>query len=225
MSCKGMLLLAGVVLALGSSAEAGEWSHKAAVSYRETHDPNWVHLDGGQALHVSYSAIKWVEVERWKKGKRLFVAYKPETGAVLFDPGTGRHIPILSGLRRHPIDVILMKRMAAAVSPSDKRACLEHGKFLWDRELNRAWRAVLADNRGRRFTAQEKKEMIGAQRKWIEFRDAQIEAIRFFFGKRSRSSVSYQRRRSSMPSLFAEQQVIDLTRQQALRLGSLLDNH
>jgi len=28
-----------------------------------------------------------------------------------------------------------------------------------------------------------------------------------------------------MPSLFAEQQVIDLTRQQALRLGSLLDNH
>lgn len=227
MRVRGMPLLAGVMLVMGSTVEAGEWTSRETVRYRENRSTNWVYLDGGQVLHVSSTAIKWAEVEKWKKGRPLFVAYKPETGAVLLDPGTGMHIPILSGLRRHPIDAVLVRRMAAAVSLSDKRACLEYGKLLWDKELNRVWQAVLADKRGRRFTGQEKKELVDAQRKWIKFRDAQIEAIYFFFGKRGGYSAAYRKesRRPVMPSLFAEQQVVDLTRQQARRLGSLLDNH
>ena len=65
MSCKGMLLLAGVVLALGSSAEAGEWSHKEVVSYRENRDPSWIYLDVSMVYHsiCRYRAHNWLHLE------------------------------------------------------------------------------------------------------------------------------------------------------------------
>jgi len=83
---------------------------------------------------------------------------------------------------------------------------------LWDHELNRLYLAVLADKADRKLNAKEKLILVDAQRKWIRFRDAQIKAIGTHYGKRD----------GTIWRITTARQVMDVTKQQALRLGSML---
>lgn len=213
----GLLVLAGAVLFPGASLEAADWSYKERVRYRavgstKESDSGWVFLDGGHELYVSHTGIKWAEVAGWKTGRTLWIAYKPETGAVLLDPGTGKHAFILAGSKPHPIDIIWGRKVkAAGGTAASVKCCVDTGK-LWDRELNRVYKFLLAHRRPRSFSRQEKDQLIDAQRKWIQFRDAQCAAIRTVYSKGS----------DSVLRVYAAEFQMEVTRQQVLRLSSFL---
>ncbi len=217
MRFRGMLLLAGLVLFPVVSLEAAGWSYREAVRYQgvgsvKEQAAGWVFLEGGHELYVNYTGIKWREVAGWKAGRALAISYKPETGAVLLDPASGKQAFILASSKLHPIDIMWSRKLKAA--PSTKasvQCCVDTGK-LWDRELNRVYRFLLAQSSPRPFSSKEKEQLVNAQRKWIQFRDAQCAAIRTVYSKRS----------DSVRRVYAAEFQMKVTRQQVLRLSSFL---
>ena len=213
----GVLLLGGLALFPGVSLDAAGWSYREEVRYQgvgsaKEVDAGWVFLEGGHELYVNYTGIKWREVAGWKTGRSLVISYKPETGAVLLDPGTGRQVFILAGSKLHPIDIMWGRKFkAASTTEASVQCCVDTGK-LWDRELNRVYRFLLAQGSPRPFSSKEKGQLINAQRKWIQFRDAQCAAIRTVYSKRS----------DSVRRVYAAEFQMDVTRQQVLRLSSFL---
>jgi len=193
------------------AANGAEWLYHKDVRYQKNSDPSVVWLDTGERVKVKYSNIKWKEVDKWNKGRQLHIAYMPSTGPVLLDPKTRKVIPILSGLKEHPIDALLDRRLQIAQSTVSMVECYVGITELWDHELNRAYRLVLADKEDHKLNAEEKLILVGAQRKWVDFRDAQIRAIGTHYGKRD----------GTIRGIIAASQVMDVTKQQALRLGSM----
>ena len=208
----GIFLLAGTALGVGVPAGANEWLYREEVRYLSRHDPSIIRLKGGQGLRVKYAAITWKDVSGWKADRRLTMAYKPETGSILLDPATGKYISILSSTKMHPIDILLRKESDKAPNTlASVNAQVKAGE-LWDKELNRVYKLLLEDAWPRKFTRQEKDALISSQRKWIQFRDAQLAA----------SGVVYGKRNGTAQKINAAFQATDLTRSQALRLGSFL---
>ena len=68
------------------ACNGSEWLYHKAMQYQENHDPSMVWLNTGEKIEVRYSNIKWKEVDTWKKGKQLFIAYRPETGGCARGP-------------------------------------------------------------------------------------------------------------------------------------------
>ena len=125
---------------------------------------------------------------------------------------TGKHVFILTGSKLHPIDIMWSRKVkAAAGTAASVQCCVSTGK-LWDRELNRVYKFLLANRQPRPFSRQEKDQLINAQRKWIQFRDAQCAAIR----------TVYSRGSDSVLRVYAAESQMEVTRQQVLRLGSFL---
>ena len=202
----GIFLLAGTALGVGVPAGANEWLYREEVSYVTRHDPVSIELKGNHELQVSYAGITW------KAGRRLVIAYKPETGSVLLDPATGKHTSILRSTKMHPIDALWRKEAREAPNTIASAAVQVKAGELWDKELNRVYKLLLEDAWPRKFTRQEKDALISSQRKWIQFRDAQLAAISAIYGKRN----------GTVQKINAAHQVMELTRSQALRLGSFL---
>ena len=201
-----------VEAAVRKAANGAEWLYHKAVRYQKNSDPSIVCLETGERVEVKYSNIKWKEVDKWNKGRQLHIAYMPSTGPVLLDPKTRKAIPILSGLKEHPIDALLDRRLQKAQSTVGMVECYVGITELWDHELNRVYRAVLADKEDRKLNAEERLILVGAQRKWIQYRDAQNKAI----------ATHYRKRDGSIWRITTARQVMDVTKQQALRLGSML---
>ncbi len=134
-----------LLLALVSSTVPGDdedWLYREPVRYAENHDPSMVWLEDGAQLQVRYGRIPWKEVEAWPAGKELFVAYQPKTGAVLQDPTSGRHIPVIAGLETHPIDTLLERDVAKNSSTLGMVSAIGDATARWDHELNRSYREV-----------------------------------------------------------------------------------
>ncbi len=208
----GIVLLAGTALGVGVPAGANEWLYREEVSYVTRHDPVSIELKGGHELQVSYAGITWKDVSGWKVGRRLVIAYKPETGSVLLDPATGKHTSILRSTKMHPIDTLWRKEAREAPNTIASAAIQVKAGSLWDKELNRVYKLLLEDAWPRKFTRQEKDALINSQRKWIQFRDAQLAAIGVVYGKRN----------GTVQKINSAHQAMELTRSQALRLGSFL---
>ena len=217
MKIHGMLLLAGLLVFPAVALEGADWSYREEVRYQgvgsvKEADAGWVFLEGGHELYVNYTGIKWRTLAGWKTGRRLVISYKPETGAVLLDPASGKHAFILASSKLHPIDIMWGRKFKdASTTKASVQCCVDTGK-LWDRELNRIYRFLLAQSRPRPFSAKEKEQLINAQRKWIQFRDAQCAAIR----------TVYSKRLDSVRRVYAAEFQMEVTRQQVLRLSSFL---
>jgi len=217
----GMLVLAAAGMGLGfagkSVALEGEgagdkaWLYKGKVYYQEFrgHGRRDIYLQNGERLFVD---MEWAAVENWRVGRPLLLAYSPATGTVLEDPGTGKLIPVLYGLKDHPIDILQRKESARAPNTIAAAMCYVKAEQLWDKELNRVYKLLLADKNPREFTREEKSGMVRAQRQWIKFRDAQLRAIATIFSKRPGTIQRVKRAGHAM----------ELTRSQALRLSSYL---
>ena len=76
------------------------------------------------------------------------------------------------------------KRFEKALSTVACVECYVGIRKLWDQELNRVYREVLTDEWDRKLKADERQALVEAQRKWIQFRDAQINAIYTHYGRR-----------------------------------------
>ena len=192
-----------------SSLGAAEWLYQKDVIYHKSQGHNIIALADSQMLQVQYTHIKWKTVDAWKRGRQLHLAYAPSTGAVLLDLKSKKYFPIISGLKEHPIDSLLGEKLTKADSEFEFIECYRYADALWDKELNRAYKEVLNDDEDRKLNAGERKIIVESQRKWIQYRDAQIRAFRGFYGPR-RSGTIWQ--------TIAAERIMELTKSQAQRL-------
>jgi uncharacterized protein YecT (DUF1311 family) len=165
-----------VILLLGSAVEgrcADTWLYQQPVVYSENHDPSMVYLDDGRQLQVEYGPeIEWEEVNKWQKGKKLFISYNSTNGTVLVDSSTGKTLPILSGLKEHPLEVLEHQRGKKDISTMDMVDTLNAFTDLWEKEMNRVLNALMTtvDMDGKR-TIQDSQEA------WKKFRDAEVKML------------------------------------------------
>ena len=80
---------------------------------------------------------------------------------------------------QHPIETELSRCMESpeGMSTHGMRQCMGLATEAWDQELNRVWRELMAE-----LPAAPKEQLRIAQRKWIAFRDAELEAIAGAYG-------------------------------------------
>jgi len=196
------------------STHSADWMYHKAVQYKEKHDHSRIYLEDGTKLHVGYTNIKWEEVEKWKKGKLLYIAYMPKTGVVILDPVSRKTIPIINGLKEDPIDIVARRYLNEANNTLTRIDAFRAKEKLWDSELNRVYKAFLADDLygGRKFTAEQKREIVDAQRKWIQYRDAHLRVI----------GAHYCKREGSLHRESAAEQCMNFTKNQALWYRNLL---
>jgi uncharacterized protein YecT (DUF1311 family) len=192
-----ILLLPTVVLA------DVKWDWSESVEYQENHDPSMIWLTDGRKIRVEYSKIPWEAVEKWPRGKAVVLGYQPEVGVVLFDPESQKSIPILSGLQKHPIDLITEKCLEDNQSTQGMVECYDGGYGLWDKELNRSYSGLMAS-----LNDEQRKAVQEAQRQWLKFRDAQIIAI---------GAIS--NRDGTIGRIVSAEHVMNLIKEQAQRLN------
>jgi uncharacterized protein YecT (DUF1311 family) len=184
---------------------AGPWTWSQRVEYQENHDPSMVWLRDGRKLQVEFSAIPWETVNKWPAGKALELVYDAEFGQRLVDPESKKALPVLGGLEKHPIDLVLAACLEKNGSTTGMVECYGEAESRWDQELNRAYRALLAP-----LDEQSKKKVQEAQRAWLGFRDGQLSAISSVYGARA----------GTMWRIVAARQSMEVVREQALRLAS-----
>lgn len=176
------------------------------VTYAAQHDPNVIALADDTRLTVIYAEGQWEQVEAWAEGQPLQLGFDAELGTVLRDADGKVALPVVDDLgARHPITVARTQCEEQAESTLDMQACTAQALERWDRQLNLNYRRLLSTLDGDRRAAVQ-----AAQRAWLAWRDVQVEAI----------SAVY-RRDGSLWGLVAAGRRVDLTREQALRLGQL----
>jgi uncharacterized protein YecT (DUF1311 family) len=192
-----LFLCPSVVLA----GEQWDWSER--VQYQENHDPSMVWLTDGRKIQVEYSAIPWQTVDKWPRGNPLLLRYNAESGVVLFDPDSQKALPVLRGLDKHPIDLIVGKCLGQNDSTTGMVDCYGRGHDLWDKELNRSYKALIES-----LGDDQKKKVKEAQQQWLQFRDAQIAAI----------GAIYHGREGTLWRIVAAEQFMNVVKEQAQRL-------
>ena len=180
-----------LVLLLGSfsSASEVEWQYKKDVNFKSLHDPGRLYLENGTIIRMDYKIYNLKSEGNWESGKLLHIVYKPETGAVLLEPQSGEFVAIKEGLKSHPIDFLLEKKLEKARSNMDYRFAFQEITELWDIEIHRAYNSLLTYYRSRMEEREALEEedvelydksgeaLAGAQEQWIRFRDAERAAI------------------------------------------------
>src|SRR5262249_8896478 len=159
-------------------------------------------------LTVDFSGASFEDVDKWQKDKPLLLGYRRGHGVVLFDPESGKSVQVLHGLEdKHPIDLLITRCLDKEESTPGREECYADGSAQWDAELNRAYK-VLID-------ASEEPHRVkirAAQQQWLKFRDAELAAL----------NAIYDREGTLWRIVDARRQM-ELTRERALRLGSLYE--
>ena len=202
------MLLVILLLSAVEGRCADTWLYQQPVVYSENHDPSIVYLDDGRQLEVQYGPeIEWEEVNKWQKGKKLSIAYNLEKGAILLDISTGKSIPILSGLEKHPLDILKSKRMEKNISTMDMVSTMSDFTKLWDKEMNRALGALkkTLDRSGKR-TIQDSQEA------WKKFRDAEVKML----------IKIHNEREGTIQSIVIGSRIQAITRDRAIQINGYL---
>lgn len=169
----GMVIPLLLALALGPMNISGAgWLVTETVQYQENHDPWMVWLVDGRKLQVEYTNIEWEEVEQWAKGRKLKIAFSKQTGAVLVDDDSGRHIPITSGLNPHPLDRLLKRKLDRAISTVDMVAAHREIDCYWQAEIERAYRVLEST-----LPAELRASVKDARKAWGAFRKKQVDLL------------------------------------------------
>jgi len=110
----------------------------------------------------------------------------------------------------HPIDAELTRCMESpeGMSTQGMRSCMGSATQAWDGELNRVWKALMSE-----LTPMPKEQLRAAQRKWIAFRDAELEALASAYGAMS----------GTLYSVMHADAVSALTRDRVRQLDALLE--
>lgn len=200
------ILLSVLMLSIPAQAQT-TWDWSQSATYQENHDPGVIWLTEGQKLKVEYTNISWKTVDGWTKGRPLLLAYRPETGAVLADPESGKAIPVLRGMEKHPIELPAEACVEKDSTTRGMVECYAQERRRWDQEMNRAYTALLGS-----LDATQKKAVTQSQRQWLKFRDAQFAAI-----------AAVNNRQGTIWSIVAAEQAMRLVREQAERLNDQYD--
>lgn len=198
-------LLTLLLLPVTVYAAPPQWEFSEDVAYKDNHDPSLIFLEDGREVQVNYTDIKWEEVDKWSAGKKLVLGYAGDKGAVLYDPVLSKFIPIVNGLEKHPIDVLLDKCMEKDDSTFGMVECYGAASTRWDKELNRSYASLTKE-----LSAKGKELFKESQRAWMKFREAQNAA-----------NGALRENGGTIWSIIIAQQAMNLVKDQVQRLNSL----
>lgn len=123
-----MLLLCCVCPQTYAAKAEGIWLYAKPVTFISNHDVARVKLvdhptiDLDDVIYHSGStseptpiatpqSLTFDEVNQWKSGREISIAYSSTCGAVLLDPSSGKYIEIIHGLKAHPLDSVYQKNI------------------------------------------------------------------------------------------------------------------
>jgi len=211
-----------VFLASIAQAQTPKWEWSEKVTFGGTQDPKQIVLSDNRGIEVIYDALKYEEVDQWPVGKSLLLGYAMKTGAVIIDPDTGKFLPIISGLKQHPIDTII-RRCIETEGPRtgmDIPQCYEKGYALWDAEMNVWYSRLMAPKDGSLFSKNGsllddagKHLLQQSQVQWMHFRDMQLKVITTIYGRID----------GAVWAQVALRKKMELPKQQALQLISYFE--
>lgn len=178
----------------------GELNRIEEVHYVSNHDPGWIVLEAEREIRVRWAvpgSLSIDEVNNWRGGKLLSIAFSSKTGPVLFDPDSGRSIPIIGGLEKHPIDLIVDKCFESELSTQGMVGCYVRGQQLWDGEINRLYDLLMNSLKGK-----QKNSVQVAQQLWKKYRNAHTQAVSAVY---TEGTIAFISRAGEMMRLEKEQ--------------------
>lgn len=110
--------------------------------------------------------------------------------------------------KKHPIDVALEAAMEKDPSTAGMVRALGIARDKWDKEMNATYKKLKET-----MEADDFKQLVAAQKAWLAYRDAQVEQVGNYFGKKE----------GTINRVTAASLITDLTKSRALFLKSLLD--
>ncbi|PFG51968.1 uncharacterized protein DUF1311 [Marinobacter sp. LV10R520-4] len=187
---------------------SGNYSSKEITTYVDSHDQGYVELGNGEKVKVDSSVLYWKEIDAWAKGKAVSLIYEPSTGTRLVGLDTGKAIPVIFYSGESPLNQIESACVELADDDLARFECYGQSLRGWDAELNRNYTTLLSV-----LDDQEKLKIRAAQRKWLEYRDSQLEAIGLL-----------SNRPGAISEIRPARMAAWITREQAVRLGNVISS-
>ena len=200
----------------GSTKErSSEWIWSEKVEFGEYHDVMQIYLVDGRQLQVALeqstpSAVEWSEVNQWKRGRALRIAFSATDGATLIDVETFSRMPIISGLgllqENHPLDRLLQQNLEISLDTISIENSYSANTQHWETEIDRIYEVAAED-------ARVSEAMRSAHVGWKSFQKNQIKA----------SAALHSLATGTIWRIQHAEFVHKLTRSHALQLMSLLE--
>ena len=210
-----LLTILATLQAATATAES-TWLYAAPATLENHYDQARIELKGHDSIFVDagiyYSefndnatslrtqpSITYKNASQWETGRTLSIAYSTKTGAVLLDPATGQFIEIISGLQKHPLDIIQEQGPGCTAGTVDTIADVAN---LWQAEIQRIYARL------RREFPQNSAAFDHAEAQWHKHCQADHAARHITFNKQG-----------SIHSISSAYSYIELYRNHALRLA------
>lgn len=209
MNLRLLVLTTSALLFSAAQAYADDkWDYQQEVTYQDYHDPMMIWLADGRKLAVSLGAIRYEEISKWPRAKKLQLVFKAGAGVALLDSQTGKKIPVLAGWQKHPIEILQEQCQEKNITTMGTVECTQLAAKRWDSELNFAYSSLQ-----KQVKPEAKESLKLAQRQWLKYRDEQSKAIQAVYRERD-GTIWYNQ---------SAQNILEITREQALRLFSLIE--
>jgi hypothetical protein len=157
---------------------SSEWLWSESVQFSEYHDRMQIYLEDGRKFQVALDqpdseGLKWSEVNQWKQGRPLRIAFSPASGPTLIDVESFSRLPIIGGFDSaqspHPLDRLLRQNLENSRDTISIEETYVLNTQLWETEIDRIYDVAAEHIRVREFVKK-------AQVSWRLFRENQIKA-------------------------------------------------
>lgn len=137
-----------------------------------------IYLEDGRKFQVALDqpdseGLKWSEVNQWKQGRPLRIAFSPASGPTLIDVESFSRLPIIGGFDSaqspHPLDRLLSQNLENSRDTASIEAAYSLNIQRWETEIDRIYDYAAEDIRVRELLKK-------AQVSWKLFRKNQINA-------------------------------------------------
>jgi hypothetical protein len=137
-----------------------------------------IYLEDGRKFQVALDqpdseGLKWSEVNQWKQGRPLRIAFSPASGPTLIDVESFSRLPIIGGFDSaqspHPLDRLLRQNLENSRHTISIVETYALNTQRWQTEIDRIYDVAAEDIRVREFVKK-------AQVSWKLFRENQIKA-------------------------------------------------
>ena len=197
------------------SVRSSEWLWSESVQFSEYHDRMQIYLEDGRKFQVALDqpdseGLKWSEVNQWKQGRPLRIAFSPASGPTLIDVESFSRLPIIGGFDSaqspHPLDRLLRQNLENSQDTISIEETYALNTQRWQTEIDRIYDVAAEDIRVREFVKE-------AQVSWKLFRENQIKA----------ASELHNLPPGTMWQIRQSEFVHEFTRSHALQLLALLE--
>ena len=154
-----LLLLCCICPQTDAAAAKVIWLYSNPVTFISNHDVARIKLQGHDPIDlddVIYHSnnttgkspltpshyLTFDEVNQWKSGREINIAYSSTSGAVLLDPRSGKYIEIIHGLKVHPLECVYQSKVGGG-STMEMVIAANEIIDLWKLEIARIYDRVV----------------------------------------------------------------------------------